>query len=264
MRGCHLTLSQAVGDKVTGFHPDDEIFALSSFTRDGAAAQYQLVSAHDLAIKPASLTFQEAASIPLSALTAYQALFTHADVKPGQRILITGAGGGVGVMAVQIAAAAQLVITALCSSDKLDLGKDLGAHNVVDHRSTPISSLSHDFDMVLDTVGGAVLPQTFPLLKGNGQLISIARPPTADEKAQRPDVRATFFIVEPDGEELTRIAQCVEQEHVRPVVQSVFPLEEGWKAFELLESGKGKGKIVLQIDADEKVDSPQVSSQGTA
>lgn len=258
-----LTLPQAIGDRVTGFQPGDAVFALTSFKRDGAAADYMLASSSELAIKPPRLTFEETASIPLSALTAYQAFFTHADAQPGQRVLITGAGGGVGVMAVQIAAAARTVITAVCSGDKAELVKQLGAHEVFDYRTTPLQSLSHHYDIVVDCVGSNTLPQCFALLKGSGKLICIARPATADEKAQRPDASATFFIVEPDGEELTRIAQCVEQEHIQPVVQAVLPLEDGAKAFEMLEQGHARGKIVLRVEGDERVDSPNIAMAGS-
>lgn len=150
-------------------------------------------------------------------------------------------------MAVQIAAAARLFVTAVCSGEKAELVRSLGAAEVCDYRSTPLSSLSHHYDIVLDCVGSTTLTQCFALLKGNGKLICVARPPTADEKAQRPDVQATFFIVEPDGEQLTRIAQYIEQGVVRSVVQSVMPLEDGAKAFEIVEAGHAKGKIVLSI-----------------
>ncbi|MBE7158442.1 MAG: NADP-dependent oxidoreductase, partial [Rhodospirillales bacterium] len=231
------------------------VFALTSFTRDGAAADYVLASSAELAIKPSSLAWEECASIPLSALTAYQALLTHADAQPGQKILITGAGGGVGVMAVQLAVAARLNVTAVCSPGKAELVKALGAHNVVDYTTRPLSTLSHDYDIALDTVGSSTLPQLFPLLKGRGQIICVARPATAEEKAQRPDVGATFFIVEPDGEELTRVAQCVEQEHVRAVVGEVFGLERGGEAFGVLGKGRVSGKVVISVD--ERVDSPK-------
>lgn len=164
-------------------------------------------------------------------------------------------------MAVQIAAAAQMVVTAVCSGDKVDLVRRLGAHQVFDYHSTPLNSLSHNYDVVIDTVGSSTLPQCFHLLKGKGKLICIARPATADEKAQRPDVSATFFIVEPDGEELTSIAQCVEQDHIQPVVQAVLPLADGAKASEMMENGYGKGKIVLTVDdqgvEEDRVDSPR-------
>lgn len=222
------------------------------------------MSSSDLAIKPPSLTFAEAASIPLSALTAYQALFTHAEAQRGQRVLITGAGGGVGVMAVQVAAAQQLIITAVCSSEKADLVKSLGAHKVVDYRTTSLTSLSSNYDIVLDCVGSESLSPCFALLKGGGKLVCVARPASAEEEAQRPDVSATFFNVEPDGDELTRLAQCVEQEWLRPVVQDVLPFEEGAKAFEMVESGHSKGKIVLTVDDEDgrRVDSPQQRGRG--
>lgn len=233
------------------------MIALLPFARPGAASSYTLAPSSDLALKPSSLTFPEAAALPLSALTAYQALFTHADAQPGQKLLVAGAGGGVGAIVVQMAVAARMVVTGVCSAGKADLVRGLGAHSVIDREQTTLSSLSHDYDVVIDTIGSTTLPQLFPLLKGKGQLICIARPATEDEKAQRPDVRAMFFIVEPDGEELTRIVQCVEQEVLRPMVGKVMPLEAGAEAFDVVGKGGVGGKVVLEVEG--RVDSPRLT-----
>lgn len=160
-------------------------------------------------------------------------------------------------MTVQIARLARCLISAVCSGSNVSLVKDLGAHQVFDYAETPLSKLSHDYDIVIDCVGANVLPQCFALLKGKGKLVCVARPATAEEKAQRPDVEAIYFVVEPDGEELTRIAQCVEQGYIRQVVESVVAFEEGAKAFERLRDGHAKGKVVVSVDG--RVDSPRQS-----
>lgn len=150
-------------------------------------------------------------------------------------------------MAVQIASWARLIVSATCSAAKKDLVKSLGASEVFDYGQTPIETLSHDFDFVIDCVGGETLSKSFKLLKGGGKLVSVARPPTSDEKAQRPDVHGSFFIVEPDGEELAQIAQLCDAGKLQSVLQTTMSLEEGPKAFEMLADGHTKGKIVLTV-----------------
>jgi NADPH:quinone reductase-like Zn-dependent oxidoreductase len=162
-------------------------------------------------------------------------------------VLIWFSIGGVGVMAVQLARWARLLISATCSTDKVDLVKQLGASQVIDYRKKTIDELSHDYDLVIDCVGGDTLTKSFKLLKGGGKVISVARPPTTDDKAQRPDVSSSFFIVESDGEELAIIASLCKEGLVKPVVQEVLPLDDGAKAFEILEKGHTKGKIVLKV-----------------
>lgn len=150
-------------------------------------------------------------------------------------------------MAVQLARAAGYLVSATCSADKTDLVKSLGASQVFNYHKTSMDCLSHDYDLVIDCVGGETLAQSFKLLKGGGQLVSVARPPTLDEKASRPDVDASFFIVDPDGDELAAIAKMCDRGHIKPVLQTVLPLEEGAKGFEMLAGGHTKGKIVLKV-----------------
>lgn len=208
---------------------------------------------------------EEAASIPLAALTAWQAIFLHSDRKPSNltKILITGAGGiskphmsskisltktgGVGVLVTQVAKFAGLRISATCSADKKELVRSLGALAVYDYKQTALESLSHDFDIVVDCVGGETLIRSFAVVARGGTLISLSREPTGHEKAQRPDVRAIFFIVEPDGDELAEIAHLCERGEIKTVIQEVFPLEKGADAFKLLDEGHSKGKIVLKV-----------------
>ena len=150
-------------------------------------------------------------------------------------------------MAVQIASWANMLVSATCSAAKIDPVKSLGVSEVYDYSNVSLEELSHDFDIIIDCVGGETLQKSFKLLRGGGKLISVARAPTDDEKAQRPDVDASFFIVEPDGEQLSQIAHLCEQGLLKPVLQTVMPLEEGAKAFEMLADGHTKGKIVLKV-----------------
>ena len=151
-------------------------------------------------------------------------------------------------MVVQVARIAQLRVSATCSADKKELVRSLGASEVFDYKTSPLESLSHDYDIVIDCVGGETLKRSFSVLKGGGTLISLSREPTEEERAQRPDVHATFFIVEPDGDELTEIAKLCERGEIQTVIHAILPLERGADAFEMLEKGHSKGKIVLKVD----------------
>ena len=186
----------SIGAEVTKFKKGDEVFGLISFSRDGAAAGYVLAAEYELALKPSQLSFEDAAAISLSSLTVWQTYFDHLDAKEGQKVLITGAGGGLGVMLVQIGHWAKLQISATCSAAKSDFVRSLGASAVFDYNETSMDNLPTDFDAVVDCVGGETLKKSFHRLKQGGNLISLVRPLEEAETAQRPDVMAKFFIVE--------------------------------------------------------------------
>ena len=141
-----------------------------------------------------------------------------------------------------------MLISATRSADKAQLVKSLGANEVFDYNKVSMKTISsRDYDIIIDCVGGDTLRNSIGLVEGGGKLISVARAPTDEEKAQRPDVETSFFIVEPNGEQLARIAQLCEQDRIKPVLQSVMPLEKGPEAFALLADGHTKGKIVLKV-----------------
>jgi NADPH:quinone reductase-like Zn-dependent oxidoreductase len=187
---------ESIGAEVTKFQNGDEVFGLISFTRDGAAAEYVLAAEHELCMKPSQLPFEDAAAISLSSLTVWQTFFDHLDAKEGQKVLITGAGGGVGVMLLQIGHWAKLKISATCSAAKSNLVRSLGASEIFDYNKISIDDLPTDFDAVVDCVGGETLKKSFHRLKQGGRLISLVRPLVEEETAQRPDVMSKFFIVE--------------------------------------------------------------------
>lgn len=187
---------ESIGAEVTKFKKGDEVFGLISFSRDGAAAEYVLAAEKELALRPPQLLFEQAAAISLSSLTVWQTFFDHLNAEEGQRILITGAGGGVGVMLVQIGHWAKLKISATCSAAKSDLVRSLGAVEIFDYTKTSMGDLPNDYDAVVDCVGGETLKGSFYRLKQGGKLISLVRPLEEAETAQRPDVMAKFFIVE--------------------------------------------------------------------
>ena len=219
--------------------------ALTSFSRDGAAAEYVIAEADELARKPQSLTSAEAAAIPLSFLTAWQALFTHAQATPVMSILILGASGGVGVLAVQLAKWLEMSqITGTCSARNSEFVKSLGAHTVVDYSCEKVEGV---FDLVLDCVGGKARDECWHNIKEGGTLVSVAEPVPDGIKTRLKGVNSVFFIVKPSGEQLAKACDLIEKGDLSPVVDCCFPLEDGAKAFEVLGQRHSRGKIVLTL-----------------
>ena len=233
------------------FKPGDEVFALTAFNRDGSAAEYVYASEQELARKPSNVSYEQAACIPLSALTAWQAFYTHGRLRTDSNVLILGATGGVGVMAVQIAkhhTAHEGKVSATCGTKNIDFVKNLGADEVFDYSQGPGGLEGKKFDFILDTVGGAWQNDAWQWVEDGGWLISVHSP--FDEEKQRKlasRVKSLYFIVEPDAVVLGEIAELVEQGKLRGIVDSVFPLGEGAKAFEKLHRGHARGKIVLKV-----------------
>ena len=232
------------------FHNGDEVFALTSFSRDGAAAEYVVAEDQELAPKPRNLTSSASAAVPLSVLTAWQALFVHAglDQMEGEdvSVLVLGAAGGVGVMAVQLArrhCVRRLVGT--CSGRNREFVNGLGADEVVDY--TKGERVEGKFDIVLDCVGGSAQDECWGNVADGGILVSVATPLPEERKREWPKVRSVFFVVEPHGEQLGILRGLFEKEMLRAFVDQMFPLDEGQAAFDLLAKGHTRGKIILNL-----------------
>jgi NADPH:quinone reductase-like Zn-dependent oxidoreductase len=207
-------------------------------------AEYAIVLPSELAPKPRALDAVQAAAVPLSALTAWQALVNHAQVSPGQRVLIHGAAGGVGTYAVQLAHWACAQVLATAAARNADFLRDLGAELVIDYETTPFENVARDLDVVFDLVGGDTLTRSWQVVREGGIVVSVVSPkPT--EPAPRPGVRFAWFIVEPSGEQLRQIGGLLDAGHVRPIVDQVFPLREGRQAYEAARDGHPRGKVVL-------------------
>ncbi len=224
----------------------EAVYALSSFFRDGAAAEYIAVHAADLAPKPSTLDAVQAAAVPLAGLTAWQAIFDHARLLPGQKILIHGAAGGVGTFAVQIAKWHGAHVIATASAKDTELLKNLGAHQIIDYKTEAFEEIVHDIDTVLDCVGGDTQDRSWQVLKRGGVLVSIA-----GESIEQPSpdlgVKGIFFIVKPSRSQLIEIGDLIDNGHIRIVIDAVLPLDQARQAFELaLQSGK-QGKVVLRV-----------------
>lgn len=232
-----------VGPKVSWPTVGEDVFALTPFERDGAAAQYVVVPAGELAAKPATATHAEAAAVPLSGLTAWQALVDHTQVTPGQSVLIVGGAGGVGAYAVQIAAHLGARVTATVRTDAdVAYASTLGADRVV--VGVPPQE---DFDLVIDAVGAPVLAGAYLAVRPGGQLITLTAPPDPELRRGR-DVHDSFFVVHPDRDQLGRLAALVDAGVLRPQVGEVRPLADAAAAYAERGRNAGPGKTVLRVD----------------
>jgi len=244
-----------VSGKVERVAPDvrdlaegDTVYGLLNFWRDGAAAEYAAVRAADLAPKPRSLNHVQAAAVPLSGLTAWQALFDHARLSRGDRVLIHGAAGGVGSFAVQFAhwRGAEVIATASKRHDEFLTG--LGADKVLDYSSVRFEEAVRDVDAVLDTVGGDTLERSWGVLREHGILVTIAGD-APEDKAAKYGVRAASILVQPNRDQLIQIGRLVDAGTIRPIVASVFSLSNAREAFAQGLAGHNRGKIVLRVVA---------------
>lgn len=236
-----------LGSGVTSLAVGDEVYGLIRFERNGAAAEYVAAPAADLAPRPRSVSHVEAAALPLAALTAWQALVDHAKVAPGDEVLVLGGLGGVGAFTTQLAARLGAAVTAVISSDRADEARSFGAVEVVDVRSQPLDGLPARHDVVIDTVGGAMLDRSYAVLRPGGRLVTLPAPPP-DGRAAEFGVEATFFIVTPDRAELQELARLVDAGDLRVPIARTFPLAEGRAAFESGRSSGGPpGKTVLVV-----------------
>ena len=239
---------EAVGEGVTTVAVGDAVYGFSNMMRQGAYAEYALVSAGEIATKPASVDFATAASVPLAALTAWQGLFGVGGLQVGQSVLIHGAGGGVGSFAVQFALAKGAQVLATAGSDKLALLHDLGVAEAIDYTTTRFEDVARDVDVVFDTVGGDLTERSFAVLKEGSIYVTPAGQPDPEAAAGR-GVRASGMMAQANSADLAEIASLIDAGTVKPVVSTVLPLAEARQAHELLEAGHTRGKIVLQVVA---------------
>jgi NADPH:quinone reductase-like Zn-dependent oxidoreductase len=227
----------------------DAVYGLTDFFRDGGAAEYVAVRATELAPKPRSLDHASAAATPLSALTAWQALFDHARLTPGQRVLIHGASGGVGSFAAQLARWRGAHVIGTASARNADFVRKLGADDVIDYGATPFETVVRDVDVVLDTIGGATTEKSWSVLRRNGLLVTIVRQPSPEWTAGRAP-RGLFFLVEPSRTQLNELSQLIDAGTIRPIVEAVYPLNRAREAYERGIREHPRGKLVLEVLAD--------------
>jgi len=273
--GCDLAgVVTEVGPSVTLFKPGDEVYGMKDGyvgkTYRGTYAEYVVAPEKSLAAKPGNLSFEEAAAVPLTALTAWQAMVNQGKLKPGQRVLIHAGAGGVGVMAIQIAKAFGAYVAATGSTRNQDFLRKLGADLAIDYTREKISRIRPKFDLVLDGIGKSVWADSFRALKAGGRLVTLTLP-TPRESAGKlkffamaiPALvfgiargliggkRLLFTRVKPRGGELEKISALIEAGKIRPVVEKVFSLEQIAEGHRLSEAGHVRGKLAIRIREDQ-------------
>ena len=240
---------EAVGGGVTTFQGGDEVYGLPRPDRDGAWAEYAIVTPNQIALRPRSVSHEECAALSLSALTAWQALFKQGNLQVGQRILIQGAAGGVGNYAVQLAHLKGAYVIAVASREHRETLLSLGADEVIDYTTTNFAEVVSDIDFIFDVVGASVIEASIQLLKPEGTYVEIASNALnlISKYAEQYQKKGIGFIVEADTDDLTQLARFTDEGKLKPLIEKVYPLEQARQAYERLSEGHLRGKLVLSV-----------------
>jgi len=260
-----------VGSKVSKFKIGDEVYSRVGDHRMGTFAEYISVNEVDLALKPKNLTMEEAGSIPLVGLTAWQALVELGNVKKGQKVFIQAGSGGVGTFAIQLAKHLGAYVATTTSGPNIDWVKKLGADLIIDYKTEDFETKLRDYDLVVHSNRDTkILEKSLRILKPGGQLISLVGPPTpafaeeiglpwylkfvtkllssgAKKKAKKLNASFLFLFMRADGSQLGKITQLIEADIIKPVIDKVFPFEQSNEAMTYVESGHTKGKVVIKV-----------------
>ncbi|HKO80137.1 MAG TPA: NADP-dependent oxidoreductase [Chitinophagaceae bacterium] len=259
-----------VGSNVSKFKVGDEVYARPADHRIGTFAEFISINENDAAIKPKNLSMEEAASIPLVGLTAWQALVEKANLKKGQKVFIQAGSGGVGTFAIQLAKQLAAMVATTTSTANIDLVKSLGADVIIDYKKEDFETKLKDYDVVLNSQDTKTLEKSLKVLKPGGKVISISGPPDPDfgkeinanwflkiilkflsagirKKAKRLGVNFSFLFMRAQGEELSQITKLVESGVIKPVMDKVFPFEQINEAMSYVETGRAKGKVVVKM-----------------
>ncbi|MCG5437205.1 NADP-dependent oxidoreductase [Micromonospora foliorum] len=242
-----------LGYGTTGLTVGQRVFGLTDWTRDGSLAEYTAVEARNLAPLAADIDHAVAAALPISGLTAWQALFDHAHLATGQTVLIHGAAGGVGSIAVQLAREVGAHVIGTGRADDSELALALGAQTFVDLAADDLHQVG-EVDVVLDVIGGDILKRSTDLVRPGGTVVTIAAPPTVQPR----DGRAVFFVVEPDRARLIDLAQRLRSGRLKPIVGAVRPLAETASAF--ARHHRAPGKTIIQVTDDQALRHPSTGS----
>jgi NADPH:quinone reductase-like Zn-dependent oxidoreductase len=237
----------AIGQGVDDLSIGEAVFGLVDFDRNGAAAEFVSVPARALAPAPRTIDALTAAAVPLAGLSAWQALFTHGGLRSGQRVLVHGGAGGVGMFVIQLAHDAGAHVSTTVRARDAEFVRDLGADEVLDRDAVRFEEVIAPVDLVIDLAGGDTLARSFGMIVPGGALVSLVEPPSP-ELARRHELRAaSYFIVEPDRDQLVELARRIDAGRLRVVIDRVFPLAETRSAFEYARSAHHRGKIVLEV-----------------
>jgi NADPH:quinone reductase-like Zn-dependent oxidoreductase len=259
-----------VGSKVSGFKVGDEVFARPADFRIGTFAEFIAINEKDVALKPKNISMEQAASIPLVALTVWQAFVEKAKLKKGQKVFIQAGSGGVGTIAIQLAKHLGATVATTTSANNFELVKNLGADVAIDYKTQDFEAILSDYDLVLNSQDERTLEKSLRILKTGGKVISISGPPDvafAEEiglswfmktaisflsrkvrkHAKQLGVDYSFLFIRANGKQLSEISSLIETDVIRPVVEKVFPFEQTNEAMSFVQSGRAKGKIVINI-----------------
>ena len=259
-----------IGPKVQGFKPGDEVYARPRQDRIGSFAELIALDEADVALKPKNLTMEEAASIPLVGLTAWQALVERAKLKKGQKVLIHAGSGGVGTFAIQLAKHLGATVATTTSTANIELVKSLGADVAIDYKRDDFEKLLKGYDVVLNSLGKDTLEKSLSVLKPGGRLVSISGPPDVEfakanglnlalqqamrlmsagirRKARRRGVSYSFLFMVANGAQLGEITKLIEGGIIRPFIDRVFPFETTNDALAYVDTGRAKGKVVVKL-----------------
>lgn len=258
------------GSKISGFKIGDEVFARPADYRIGTFAEFIAVNESDVALKPKNISFEEAASIPLVALTVWQAFVEKAKLKKGQKVFIQAGSGGVGTIAIQLAKHLGATVATTTSANNFELVKSLGADVVIDYKTQDFETILKEYDLVLNSQDEKTLAKSLRILKPGGQVISISGPPDTTfaketglsllmktaifflsrkirSQAKRLGVNYSFLFMQSNGKQLSEIGQLIETSVIRPVVDKVFSFEQMNEAMSYVSSGRAKGKVVVKV-----------------
>ncbi|MFZ1301281.1 MAG: NADP-dependent oxidoreductase [Candidatus Microsaccharimonas sp.] len=258
----------AKGDDVTRFAVGDEVYASPDQKRIGTFAEYIAVNENDVALKPKNITMEEASSLPLVALTAWQVLVERGNLEAGQKVFIQAGSGGVGTIAIQLAKHLGATVATTTGARNIDLVKQLGADIAIDYKTTDFEEVLEDYDLVLHSQDAKTLEKSLRILKAGGKLISISGPPDvefaksaglplpiqiavrglsfkAKKQAKKLGVDYSFLLMRAQGEHLQKIAELVEAGAIKPVIDTVYPFSETPKALAQVEAGRSTGKVVI-------------------
>jgi NADPH:quinone reductase-like Zn-dependent oxidoreductase len=259
-----------VGPGVTKFKVGDEVYARPADHRIGTFAEYISVNQNDAAIKPKNLSMEQAASIPLVGLTAWQALVEKANLKKGQKVFIQAGSGGVGTFAIQLAKHLGATVATTTSAANVDLVKSLGADIIIDYKKEDFETILRDYDVVLNSQDTKILEKSLKVLKTGGRIISISGPPDPDfarqisanwflkiifqvlsagirKKAKRLGVNFSFLFMRAQGQQLNQITKLIESGVIKPVMDKVFSFAQTNEALAYIETGRAKGKVVVKM-----------------
>jgi NADPH:quinone reductase-like Zn-dependent oxidoreductase len=236
------------GRNVTDFKVGDRVFSRPATTRKGTYAEFVSVDSNLLALMPEEMSFEEAASIPLAGLTAWQCLVDFGNVKNGDKVLIHAGAGGVGIFAIQIAKSLGAYVVTTASGKNVEFLKSLGADEVINYTEQEFNDILNHFDLVVDSIGGEVQSKSYQVLKEKGKLVSIVQPPS-EEEAKGYNVQAGFLWLEPNGKQLQKLADLYVSGKLKPVIGETFKLsEKGLQdAHALSETHHARGKIVIKV-----------------